>query len=106
MPLLLGDSNRYTATNGYYYDDPLTNFYQNIFLDVVVESHVAGQTFFPTEKTIRPIYALTPFVVFGPQGYLSNLQARYGFKTFSNWWSEDYDNSQNYDRIKMMYQLI
>jgi hypothetical protein len=80
--------------------------YNSFFIEIVCETYTSGLTFFPTEKTIRPMYGLTPFVVFGPQGYLSNLKARYGFKTFDLWWSEDYDNYQNYDRVKAMYQII
>lgn len=80
--------------------------YNSFFIEVVCETYTSGLTFFPTEKTIRPMYGLTPFILFGPQGYLENLKARYGFKTFNSWWSEDYDNHQNYERVKLMYQVI
>ena len=72
--------------------------YRSIFLDLVIETYIAGISFFPTEKTLRPIIAKTPFVVMGPAGYLSNLQ-RMGFKTFSKWWDEGYDNFSNRQRI-------
>ena len=81
-------------------------FYNDFFIDIVAETYIHGLTFFITEKTIRPIYALTPFITVGPQGYLSNLKARYGFKTFNQWWDESYDDYQNYDRIKKIYEVI
>jgi hypothetical protein len=84
----------------------VTKFYSEFFIDIVAETYSDGLTFFVSEKTIRPILAMTPFIVFGPQGFLSNLKARYGFKTFSRWWDESYDNYSAYDRIKKIYQVI
>lgn len=79
--------------------------YHNIFLDLIVETYVSGLSFFPTEKTLRPIIAKTPFIAMGPQGYLANLQ-RLGFKTFSKWWSEDYDNYSDYQRILQIREIL
>jgi len=84
----------------------ILNFYHDFFIDVVAETYTNGLTFFPTEKTFRPMFAYTPFIVFGPQGFLSNLKARYGFRTFNAWWDESYDECQQYDRIKKMYEVI
>jgi hypothetical protein len=83
----------------------IINRYNEIFLDLVVETYVTGLTFFPTEKTLRPIIASTPFIIMGPQGYLSNLQ-RMGFKTFSNWWDESYDALGNYARIQKIKLIL
>jgi hypothetical protein len=83
----------------------LLSKYQSIFLDMVVETYVAGKSFFPTEKTLRPIIAKTPFIIMGPQGYLSNLQ-RIGFRTFNRWWSEDYDKYNNYQRLLEIKKVL
>ncbi|CAB4128934.1 hypothetical protein UFOVP112_106 [uncultured Caudovirales phage] len=79
--------------------------YSNIFLDLVVETYVIGNTFFPTEKTLRPIIASTPFIVMGPQGYLENLR-RMGFCTFNKWWDESYDNYAGYQRTQIIRGLL
>jgi hypothetical protein len=79
--------------------------YKNIFADIVVETYISGRSFFPTEKTLRPIIAQTPFIVMGPAGYLGNLR-RMGFQTFDRWWSEDYDNYSNYDRLCQIKQVL
>jgi hypothetical protein len=79
--------------------------YSKIFLDLVSETYISGTTFFPTEKTLRPIIAKTPFIVIGPAGYLSNLQ-RMGFKTFDQWWDESYDEYSNYERILKIKELL
>ena len=89
---------------------PPTNYniihqYENIFADLVVETYVSGASFFPTEKTLRPIIAKTPFIVMGPAGYLSNLK-RMGFKTFDNWWDEGYDDYSDYDRLCQIKTLL
>ena len=84
----------------------ILSFYNDFFVDIVAETYTNGLTFFPTEKTFRPMYALTPFVTFGPQGFLTTLRSTWGFQTFDKWWDESYDNYQNYERIKKMYQTI
>lgn len=105
LPLLLSSPDRYTAFNGYYYDDPLTNFYQDILVDIVVESHVAGNTFYPTEKTTRPIWLKKPFIVFASKNYLCHLR-QMGFMTFNNFWSEDYDGYEGRERYVRILALI
>jgi hypothetical protein len=79
--------------------------YSEIFLDLVVETYITGQCFFPTEKTLRPIIAKTPFVIMGPKGYLENLK-RMGFKTFGQWWDEGYDDYTGYHRVKAIQQVL
>lgn len=79
--------------------------YSDIFLELVCETYYSGLTFFPTEKTFRPIFQMTPFIVFGPQGFLSNLQ-RCGFKTFSKYWDESYDELNNVERIIAIRSIL
>jgi hypothetical protein len=64
--------------------------YNHFFVELVCESFYTGNTFFTTEKIFRPILLKTPFIVQGPQNFLKNLK-KLGFKTFSSWWDEGYD---------------
>jgi hypothetical protein len=105
LPLLLGNSDGYTSTNGYYYTDPLTNLYRDILIDVVVESHVTGNTFFPTEKTVRPMLLKKPFILFGSRDYFDYLR-QMGFKTFGDFWNEDYDGYEDKDRLLKILKLL
>lgn len=105
LPLKLSSTEYYTAFNGYDYTDPLTKLYQDILVDLVVESHVAGTTFFPTEKTIRPILLKKPFVIFGSKDYLAYLR-QMGFRTFADFWDEDYDGYQGKERYLRIIKLI
>ena len=83
----------------------LSSLYHRIFLELVCETYYSGLTFFPTEKTFRPIMQLTPTITFGPRGFLSNMQ-RCGFKTFSNYWDESYDDLQDYERIQAIQSVL
>ena len=105
LPRLLQPNDRYTATHGYDYSDPLTQLYKSALVDLVVESHVAGNTFFPTEKTIRPMLLKKPFIVFGSRDYLAYLR-QMGFRTFGDFWDETYDGFGDGDRLKKIYTLI
>lgn len=105
MPLCLAPSTGYTAFNGYDFSDPLTRFYADILVDIVVESHVMGDTFFVTEKTLRPMWLKKPFVVFGSKNYLDYMH-QMGFRTFSDFWSEDYDGYQGRERLRRMLSVI
>jgi len=79
--------------------------YSNIFLDIVHETYISGVSFFPTEKTFRPIIAKTPFITMAPAGYLGNLR-RIGLKTFDQWWDESYDGYSNYERLKKIKLIV
>ena len=79
--------------------------YEDIFLDLVIETYVMGNSFFPTEKTFRPIIAKTPFIIMGPVGYLQNLKA-HGYQTFDKWWDEGYDSSGGINRINGIKKLL
>lgn len=105
LPLLLSSSALYTKFNGYDFSDPLTAYYQDILIDIVAESHVAGNTFFPTEKTIRPMWLKKPFIMFASKNYLDYLH-QMRFKTFCNFWSEEYDGYEGKERYVRILELI
>jgi hypothetical protein len=69
--------------------DYFSRTYNNFFVELVCESFFTGNTFFPTEKTFRPMLLKTPFIVQGPQYFLHNLK-KLGFQTFDQWWDEGY----------------
>lgn len=84
----------------------IIKFYNEFFIDLVSETYFSGSVFSLTEKTIRPMLAMTPFIIHGPTAYISNLKNRYGFKTFDHWWNEDYDWTNEYQRVKEIYKII
>jgi hypothetical protein len=92
-----------------YSRDPGITLYQDIFIDIVSESHVAGNTFYPTEKIARPMWLKKPFIIFGSRDYLCYLR-QMGFKTFQtptlDFWSEDYDAYEGRERYIRILALI
>lgn len=105
MPRLIAPPDHYSSFNIYDFSDPITNFYKSIFVDLVGENHVLGDTFFPSEKTIRPILLKKPFIVFASKNFLEYLR-QMGFRTFSDFWDEDYDGFDQGDRLKRIYKII
>lgn len=79
--------------------------YYRVFAEMVSETYPEGNTFFPTEKTFRPIALKTPFIVNGPTNFIKKLK-KLGFKTFDKWWSEDYDNHSSFDRIEKIFSIL
>jgi hypothetical protein len=83
----------------------MPEYYANFFVDIVCETYFSGTTFFPTEKTMRPLKMRTPFIIHGPINYLDNLK-KLGLKTFSNFWSEDYDLYEGIDRFEKIREIL
>ena len=86
----------------------LLQFYDQFEIELVSETFLYGQCFFPTEKTVRPIVGCRPILVNGPINFLHNLK-QLGFKTFDQLWSEDYDCYEfpgRWDQIKLVINHI
>ena len=83
----------------------LLQYYRDIFVDIVVEPNVSGVCFLVTEKLWRAILAKRPFIVVSNPNYLNNLK-RLGFKTFEDFWSEEYDLYREADRIHSIEPLL
>jgi len=79
--------------------------YSKIFVDIVSEAHVAGRTFYPTEKTCRPMWLKKPFIIFASRDHLAYLR-QIGFRTFADFWNEDYDGYDGRDRFVKILELI
>ena len=93
------------AFNYQYDDDKGINMYNDILVDIVSESHVSGNTFYITEKTVRPMWLKKSFIVFASKNYLDYLH-QMGFKTFNDFWSEEYDGYEDRDRYVKILELI
>jgi hypothetical protein len=83
----------------------ILQYYNHIFVDIVVETTFSGQGFFVSEKTWRPIIAQRPFIVVSNRNFLNNLR-KLGFQTFESIWSENYDKFGGADRIHAVHELL
>lgn len=83
-----------------------TNSYQESFCSIVCESRVLQPWPNISEKTLNSIANLRPFILIAPKGTIKMLHDM-GFKTFSHWWDESYDNIENnIDRLAKICKLI
>lgn len=73
-------------------------WYNQCYMSMVVETFDRpGSKYtltFITEKTFKPIAMQHPFMVYGNRNTLTALKS-WGFETFDNLWSEDYDTTQD-----------
>ena len=108
LPLLLDDSHpgvTHIQWDSGAIDNDIISWYNNIFIDVVCEKMVTGQTFFPTEKTARPLATKTPFLIMAAPNYIKNLH-KLGFRSFSQFWDESYDYQQGVQRVHSIQHII
>lgn len=80
--------------------------YQDTFCSIINSSSFAVP--FPTydEKVLNAIINYRPFILVGPPGSLS-LMKNDGFKTFSEFWDESYDNETDHQkRFIKIFEII
>jgi hypothetical protein len=105
-PILLKDQEVFTiGNNTTVHTDQLAEFYTDFLIDIVAETWTAGNTFFPTEKTVRPMLLKKPFIIMGSKDYLCYLR-QMGFHTFNEFWSEEYDGYTGRERYLKILELI
>jgi len=85
--------------------DQLCEFYPNILVDIVAETFTSGHTFFATEKTVRPMLLKKPFIIMGSKNFMIYLR-QMGFKTFYEYWDEDYDGFEGRDKYLKILDII
>jgi hypothetical protein len=73
-------------------------WYNQCYMSMVVETFDRPSSKYTptliTEKTFKPIAMQHPFMVYGNRNTLTVLKS-WGFETFNNLWSEDYDTTQD-----------
>lgn len=78
--------------------------YQRTFVSLVAET--LSDSIFLSEKTYKPIAVGHPFILLGGPGHLAYLKSK-GYKTFDQYWNEDYDQEPNLHlRIKKIVEIL
>jgi hypothetical protein len=107
IPIELDTQNRLKSIEGFHVGN---TFFKEHYLDsyfhIVTETCFSeGQIFF-TEKILKPIMCLQPFLVLSSPNYLKKLKGL-GFKTFDSIWDESYDEIvDNEERLLKIFDLI
>jgi len=106
LPLLVDtDKSFAVGKRAHVYEEKLKSHYTKFLIEIVAETWTEGKTFAPTEKTTRPINFKKPFIVYGSRDYLCYLR-QMGFKTFNDFWDEEYDGYEGIERFKRILLLI
>lgn len=81
-------------------DTPINSAFLHVVNETVIDRiHL-------TEKIFKPVVLKQPFVLVGGAGCLEYLHS-YGFKTFDNWWSEDYDGiTDDQERMQAVADIV
>ena len=75
--------------------------YKRIYFGVVTESVFASESIYLSEKPFKVIAQLTPFIIVSTPFYMKKLR-ELGFKTFSPWIDESYDEEENHEKRMIM----
>jgi hypothetical protein len=87
-------------------NEVVENAYMNVFCDIVTESRFAQPTANYSEKTFHPMWYKKPFVLAAPPHTLKYLKEE-GYKTFSDFWDESYDECENHkERLIKIFDVI
>tara|TARA_B100000927_G_scaffold286110_1_gene277107 strand:- start:1045 stop:2190 length:1146 start_codon:yes stop_codon:yes gene_type:complete len=78
----------------YHWDDKINDYFRSFHNEMFI-----------TEKITRPILNLHPQIIYGPTGTLQHLKSL-GYKTFSDYWSEDYDNLDGDHKLEAIMDII
>jgi hypothetical protein len=91
--------------NHFVHNRSMLSHYHRFNIELVCESYTLGQTFFPTEKTARPIAGTRPWIIYAAPGYIQGLK-RMGFRSFDSVWDESYDQLEGPARWTAMKTVI
>jgi hypothetical protein len=85
-------------------------YYQNSLVSVVTETNFSELEVALTEKSFKPFKEKHPFILVAGAGALEYLRSL-GFKTFNEFWSEEYDNGdvspeERLRRIREVFKTV
>jgi hypothetical protein len=83
----------------------LLDHYHEFQIEIVMETFCRGDTFFPTEKTVRALLAGKAMIVYGPRHFMRRLRDL-GFRTWHACWDESYDDLEGHARWSAMRTLL
>lgn len=80
-------------------------FYRKSLVSIVTETNFFTKEITLTEKAFKPIRFMHPFIFAGVPGTLKELR-NIGFKTFNEFWNEDYDLIEDhYKRLEAIVEI-
>lgn len=81
-------------------------FYQNSLVSIITETNYNNMEVTLTEKSFKPLKEKHPFIIVGVNGALKAMRDL-GFKTFSEFWDESYDDYQDpQQRMRHLFNVV
>ena len=102
LPLMIDNGSGYAAKS---HQIDLWEQANNSLIHVVTETVYRGRKNHLTEKTFKPIVMQQPFIIQSCKHSLEYLR-RYGFRTFSEFWDESYDQADDSTRTYEIGKLL
>lgn len=102
LPLVL-DTDDFNGLHPTAMTDTINNLYNNSLVHIISETNFYTNIIHQTEKTIKPIANLQPFIMLGSPNSLKSIKDM-GFKTFSDFWDESYD--LEFDHTRRMLKIV
>jgi hypothetical protein len=84
-------------------NDQIIQVYQDSLVHIISETNFFTSIIHMTEKTMKPIVYLQPFIILGSPHSLKYLKEM-GFKTFDKFWDESYDEET--DHAKRLLKIV
>lgn len=95
-----------TPSNTNFQTNSLEKYYRDVFCDIITETRFAQPTGNYSEKVYQAMYYKKPFILCAPPNTLKHLK-EHGFKTFSDFWDESYDEYTNHqERLLKIFDVI
>ena len=86
--------------------EKLKEYYSDVFVDIINETRFAQPTGNFSEKVFQSMQYLKPFVLVAPPSTLEYIR-KLGYKTFSDFWDESYDDELNHgERMAKIFKVI
>lgn len=105
LPLVL-DGEENTMQMCQDYENKTRPYYQQSLISIVTETNFYESTASLTEKSFKPAKEKHPFIIAGVNGVLKKMR-ELGFKTFSEFWDESYDDiTDSTERMHKIMQIM
>jgi hypothetical protein len=105
LPLILDNPN----FNNYPMERRSTDiqkYYDKSLINIITETYFFNNIIHITEKTYKPIAFMQPFIMIAAPFSLKHIKDM-GFKTFSKFWDESYDEEVNHvERMNKIFNVI
>ena len=89
LPLVV-DTNNFDGIVSNQTNDTFLNAFNDSLVHIISETNFFSPIIHMTEKTLKPVVYLQPFIMLGSANSLTYLR-ELGFKTFGDFWDESYD---------------